>query len=84
MWQLAVWQCGSQLGEFMAWLRRPVAGTDMTGESTRPFAQKQGQLAVPATVLFDRNHQVVYADVGFAPEQLTKLRAAVDEVVNSR
>jgi hypothetical protein len=54
---------------------------DLTGEATRSFAERQGQLAVPANVLFDRDHRVAYADVGFTPEQFRKLREAVDRVV---
>lgn len=57
---------------------------DLTGEATRPFAEKQGQLAGPANILFDRDHQVVYTAVGFTPEQVKNLRAAVDGVVTPR
>jgi hypothetical protein len=57
---------------------------DLTGEATRPFAEKGRQLAVPANTLFDRDHQLVYTAVGFTPEQFKILRAAVHRVVTLR
>lgn len=42
----------------------------------------KGQSGVPTNILIDRDHNVVYADVGFDQERLDRMRALVEEVLD--
>ena len=47
------------------------------------IVNEKGRSGVPVNVLLDRDHHVVYADVGFNDEKLKGLREAIEEVLGN-
>jgi peroxiredoxin len=45
------------------------------------FTDDKGQSGVPTSILLDRDHRVVYAQVGFSDEKLERLRKAIEDVL---
>ncbi len=78
---LAISRHGEEPGAVEQYARRrhsPFAVfVDLTGEAGKQFADKQGHLPVPTSVLLDRDHRVVLHDVGFSLEKFAKLEEAI-------
>ena len=54
---------------------------DQSAKEVKQFADANGKISIPRSVLLDRNHVVVYASVGFSEKGFKPLEAAVKKVV---
>jgi hypothetical protein len=47
------------------------------------FKNAEGESGIPANVLLDGGHRIVFADVGFTEEKLVQLKTAVENVLQA-